>query len=163
MPEVSGSDIRKNEPREEGLSEQIRGVGRKVRIRVAFKPTSWKGIMMEGVQEKLQEGKKACVVYEIKCGTCDKCYIGETGSVETRVKEHFAQARNGHPELSAVAELAIHGHQIQWKAKIVEVVDKTKARRIKEALPIQRKDKNEKIMLNRDKGIELSTMWLHRV
>ena len=92
MPEVSGSDIRKNEPREEGLSEQIRGVGRKVRIRVAFKPTSWKGIMMEGFKAKVEEGKRAAVVYEIKCGTRSKCYIGETGrSVETHVKEHFAQ------------------------------------------------------------------------
>ena len=43
-----------------------------------------------------------------------------------RVEEHFAQARNGHPQLSAVAEHAIGGHQIEWKAKIVEVADKSK-------------------------------------
>ena len=64
---------------------------------------------MEGVKDKEDDGKKAGVVYEIKCGTCDKCYIGETGrSVETRVKEHCAHARNGHPELSASAEHAEH-------------------------------------------------------
>ena len=112
----------------------------------------------------MEEGKKAGVVYEIKCGTCDKCYIEETGrSVEMRVKEHFAQARIGHPELSAVAEHAIDGHQIEWKAKIVEVVDKTRVGRIIEALAIHRKGKNGKITLNRDKGVDLSNMWLDLV
>ena len=75
-----------------------------------------------------------------------------------RVKEHFAQARNGHPELLAVAQHAIDGHQIERKAKIVEVADKTRVRRIKEALAIQRMDKNGKITLNRDNGVELSNM-----
>ena len=120
--------------------------------------------MMEGVKAKVEEGKTAGVVYEIKCGTCNKRYIGETGrSVETRVKEHFALARNGHPELSAVAEHAIDGPQIEWKAKIVEVADKMRVRRIKEAQAIRRKDKNGKITPNSDKGVELSKMWLDLV
>ena len=91
-------------------------------------------------------------------------HIGETGrSVETRVKEHFAQARNGHPELSDVAKHAKHGHQIEWKAKVMEVADKKRVKRIKEALAIQRKDKNGKITLNKYKGVELSNMWLDLV
>ena len=111
----------------------------------------------------MEEGKKAGVVYEIQCGTCDKCNIGETRkSMETRVKEHFVQARNGHPELSVGADYAIQGYQVKyqvkWKAKIVEVVDKTRVGRIIEALAIHRKDKNGKITLNRDKGVELSNM-----
>ena len=64
-------------PYAEGLSEQIRSALRKVGIRVAFKPMSWKGIIVEGVKDKAEEGKKAGAVYEIKCGTCDKCYVGE--------------------------------------------------------------------------------------
>ena len=32
---------------------------------MAFKPTAWKGIIMEGVKDKVEEGKKAGVVYEI--------------------------------------------------------------------------------------------------
>ena len=39
----------------------------------------------------------------------------------------------------------------------------TRVRRIKEALVIQRMDKNEKVTLNRDKGVELSNMWLDLV
>ena len=67
-------DVRKNEtgedngsvclPYVEGLSEQIR-ILRKAGIKVAFEPTSWKGIMMEGVKAKVEEGKRAGVVYEI--------------------------------------------------------------------------------------------------
>ena len=74
--------------------------------------------------------------------------------------EDFAQARNRHPELSAVAKHATEGHQVGRKTKILEVTDKTRMRRIKEALVNQRKDKNGKITLNRDKGVELSNMWL---
>ena len=120
--------------------------------------------MMEGVMDKVEEGKRAGVVYEIKCGTCNKCYIGETGrSVETRLKEHFALARNGHPELSAAAEHVLEGHEVEWKATIVEVANMTRGRRMKEALVIQRMDKNGKVTLNRDKGAELSNMWLDLV
>ena len=63
MPEVLDLDVRKNETGEddgsvglpyEGLSEQIRRIVRKAGIKVAFKPTSWKGIMMEGVKDKVE-------------------------------------------------------------------------------------------------------------
>ena len=78
--------------------------------------------------------------------------------METRIKEHFALARNGHPELSAVAEHVL-GHEVERKATIIEVADMTRVRRIKEALVIQRMEKNGKVRLNRDKGVELSNMW----
>ena len=104
------------------------------------------------------------VLSEIVCGSSYKSYIGETGrSVETRVKKHFALARNGHPELSAVAEHVPEGHDLDKKAKIVEMVDSTGIRRIKEALIIHSKDKNGKMTPNRDKGVELSSMWLDLV
>ena len=84
---------------------------------------------MGGVKEKEGDGKKAGVVH--KCNDCDKCCLRETGrSVETRVKEHCAHARNGRPELSPVAEhaLSMMGHQIEWKPRIGERVEKTTAR-----------------------------------
>ena len=135
----------------------------KVGIRVAFKPMSWKGTMMEGVKDKLDEGKRSGVGYEIVCGSCNKSYIGETRrSVETCVKEYFALARNSHPELSAVAEHVSEGQELDKRAKIVEMADSTLVRRIK-TLIIHSKDKNGKVMLNRDKGVELSSMWLDLV
>ena len=76
--------------------------------------------------------------------------------METRVKEHFALARNGHPELSAVDEHVLEGHEVERKATIVEVADMTRVRRIKEAFVIQRMDKNGKVTMN-------SNMWLDLV
>ena len=88
-----------------GLSEQIRRILTKVNIRTVFKPMSWRGRIMNGVKDKEEEGKKAGVVYEIICDTCNKSYIGETGrNAETRAKEYRAHANNGHPELSAVVQ-----------------------------------------------------------
>ena len=48
----------------------------KAGIRMAFKPASWRGRIMEGVKDKEEEeGKKAGVVYEITCGMREKCFI----------------------------------------------------------------------------------------
>ena len=85
---------------------------------------------MGRVKDNVEEGMKAGIVYEIKCGTSDKCYIGKTGrSVKTHVKEHFAHARNGNPQLSAPTKHVIDGHEEEWKAKIVEVADNKRVRR----------------------------------
>ena len=55
---------------------------------------------MKGVKDERKSHEKAGVVYEIRCNTCEKTYIGETArSANTRGKEHHAHARNGHPEL----------------------------------------------------------------
>ena len=43
------------------------------------------------------------------------------------------------------------------------MADSMGVRRIKEALIIHSKDKNGKMTLNRDKGVELSSMWLDLV
>ena len=100
-------------------------------------------------------------MYEIKCSDCEKCYIGETGrNADTRVKEHCAHARNGHPELSAVAEHALEGHRVEWSQKILALATKTRVRRVRAVLIIHERDKKGKVTMNRDKGVELSAMWL---
>ena len=79
----------------------------------------------------------------------------------TRVKEHRAHARNGHPELSAGAEHAWEGHTIEWSPKILASAAKTRVRRLKEALVIHERDKKGKVTMNRDKVVELSATWLN--
>ena len=149
-------------PYVEGLSEHIGRILRKAGLGMAFKPMSWKWKIMDGVKDKEEKGQKAGVVYEIKCGDCEKCYIGETGrNTDTRVKEQRAHARNGHPELSAVAEHAWEGHTIEWSPKILVSAAKTRVRRVKEALVIHERDKKGKVTMNRDKGVELSATRLN--
>ena len=116
---------------------------------------------MNGMKDKSEEGKKAGVVYELICYTCNKSYIGETGrNAETRAKEHRAQAKNGHPELSSVVQHALEGHTRDWSPNIKEKVEVTRPRRVKEALLIHKQEKDGKTLLNRDKGLELITLWL---
>ena len=76
------------------------------------------------------------------------------------VAEHRAHPKNGHPELSAVAQHALEGHTIDWSPKIIAKAEKTRPRRIKEALLIHKQEKAGKTLSNRDNGLELSTMWL---
>ena len=118
---------------------------------------------MDVVNHKVEEGKKAGVVYEIGCGTCEQCCRGKTPrSAETGVKEHCTHARIGHPELSAVGVHVLEGHKIEWKPKIVEVAGKMRVQWIKETV-IQEINKSDKVTLNRDKGVELSPTWLDLV
>ena len=77
------------------------------------------------------------------------------------MKEHRAHARNGHPELSVVAEQVWEGHTIEWSPKILALVAKTRVRCVKAALVIHERDKKGKVTMNRDKGVELSTTWLN--
>ena len=45
------------------------------------------------LKDREEEGQKEGMVYEIKCGDCEKCYIGEAGrNADTRVKEHRTHA-----------------------------------------------------------------------
>ena len=75
---------------------------------------------MNGVKYERKSNEKAGVVYEMRCNICEKTYIGETGrSACIRGKEHHAHARNGHPELSAVAEHAWTGHDIKWTLSVI--------------------------------------------
>ena len=62
-----------------------------------------------------------------------------------------------------MAEHVLEGHELAKKAKIVEMADSTEVGSIKEALIIHSKDKNGEMTLNRDKGVELSSMWLDLV
>ena len=49
---------------------------------------------------------------------------------------------------------------MDWSPTIIAKAEKTRPRRIKEALLIHKQEKDRKTLLNRDKGLELSTMWL---
>ena len=74
------------------------------------------------------------------------------------MKEHCAHA---HPKLSAVAEQALTGHNVEWSAKIIERATNTRVRLIKEALLIHKRDNDGKTTLNRNKGVELDAVWLN--
>ena len=83
-----------------------------------------------------------------------------------RLKCHITDTRTGHTELSAVARHAhTEGHNIHWKPRVIASENKTTNRKIKEALAINKLEKergSDKVM-NQDKGTELSKIWLNLV
>ena len=83
------------------------------------RPNTWKWSLQSSLTDKTEAEKTPGVIYKINCGTCDQCYIGETGRmVEVRVKEHEVHTRHSRVDLSAVAHHAIvHGHQ--WIGNIL--------------------------------------------
>ena len=52
------------------------------------------------------------------------------------------------------------GHSIHWHARILAKDQHASSRKIKEALVINRLDKNKKRTMNHDSGIQLSCLWL---
>ena len=104
------------------------------------------------------------IVYNIKCGDCDKIYIGQTkNSLATRVGQHRAALRLMQPDKSAVAEHSIlTGHKINWdQTKIEEKKDRWQQRLFLEAWYTGR---NGDVCLNRCEGqipAVLRTLFTH--
>ena len=74
-----------------------------------------------------------------------------------RAKEHQALARNGHLELSAVAEQALKGHNVEWEPNVLCIADRTRERRVKGAIRIHMQGEGA---MNRDNGLDMSKLRL---
>ena len=100
---------------------------------------------------------QAGVVYEISCKDCPAKYIGQTGRhLRERLKEHERVMDQGKHLESGVAEhAALHGHQIDWSAKILDKDLNQRRRLVREAIQIR---KNHPSM-NREQGYELSRAY----
>ena len=97
-------------------------------------------------------------VYKIDC-SCGKSYIGETGrSLQTRLKEHGTDIRNGRSRTSALAEHSskTKHHICLESASIIAREEQPQRRKIREALEIFKHPCN----LNRDSGLEISGSWI---
>ena len=103
-----------------GLSEEIRRILGRYKIRTVFKTIEILGRILMKVKDPTPPEERPGIVYKIKC-ICGDFYIGETGSLTTRMK-HKAACRLAAFERSAVAEYAWQaGHEIEWDD--VEMLD----------------------------------------
>ena len=113
---------------------------------------------MANAKDKRDELEELGVVYSMTCNDCDQVYWAETArNAKVRAKEHRALARNGHPDLSAVAEHTLKGHYVEWEPNVHCVADHTGERRVKEAFRIYMQGEGT---MNRDNGLELSKLLL---
>ena len=124
-------------------------------------PRSWKWTIQHQLKDATDQSLKSGVVYELTCNDCDVTYVGETArNLGKRVSEHRAGVCNDHPEVSAAAEhMLSYDHHLDWEhPRIIEKDMSTICRRIKETLAI-----HTRTTMNRDKGLELSKLWLNLV
>ena len=146
-------------PFADGTTQAIQRVLRPLDIRVVGRSTPWKWSIQRDIKDATPPAQVTGVVYQILCKNCPASYIGETcRALGIRVKEHLGHAKRNHPELSPVAEHAIEeDHQIDWEnPRILDHAAKLMPRRVKEALWISRTQDT----MNRDRGLELSPMWI---
>ena len=88
-----------------------------MKIKGAFKPAPWIGSNMEVVEDKVDDGKKAGVGYEIKCSTWNRCCIRRRKlgmqKHERRSIVHMQETdvRNFRKWMSRMK------HEVEWSAK----------------------------------------------
>ena len=145
-------------PYVKGLSEKLQRIFRGHGLAIYHKPGNTLRQALVRPKDKICKFKKCDTIYKIKCGECNKTYVGETARVlKKRYKEHTRQT----PPLSAVGEhIQQTGHDIY--PDDITVLDTESIwirRRVKEALYI----KEESPMLNRDRGYELAHIYSHLV
>ena len=146
-----------------GISEAVSRILAPLRIKTAMGAQQRKWSLMKSGKDLLPSESQPGVIYALGCRDCPKVYIGETGrTVKQRVKEHKDYTKKGDDHMSAVAKHVYDtGHAIHWQPRVVLRNSKTVERKVHEALTIQRIAKrNEDHLMNLDRGMELSAVWL---
>ena len=168
-PETKGGEdaanlITASLPYVSGLSEAIRRILATVGIRTAMKTMDIKWQLMKRAKDAIPANRVPGVVYAIGCKECPQVYIGETKrTAQQRAKEHNAHARLGHPDLSAVAAHCLTtSHAIHWEPMVVVREQSMLKRKVREALAIHQLNRKDQ-MMNADRGMSLSKLWLDLV
>ena len=146
-----------------GLTEAITRVLRPLDIQVVSRAEQRGWRIMRGAKDTTPAECQPGVVYAIGCKDCPKIYIGETSrTARQRVKEHREHVRKGAGEKSAVAEHVLETtHAIHWQARVISKEQHMTRRKVIEALAIQRIGRKAGTLMNLDKGVELSNIWLN--
>lgn len=103
------------------LSEKIRRVARKYKIKTAFKSSNTLRQQLTKVKPKNEEQASKNSIYSIKC-ECDGEYIGESKRpLKVRLNEHKRNTKNGETAKSKLAKHAWdNDHKFRWEeAKIL--------------------------------------------
>ena len=135
-----------------GISEPLERTFRKYGLAIYHKPMNTLRQQLVHPKDPTPKENKSGVIYQIRCQTCNRLYIGETArSLKTRIEEHKKTTS------SAVKEHQTNtGHIIDWdNVKIIGKEEHWMKRKIKEAIAI-RKDKPS---LNRDQGWDLPPIF----
>ena len=134
--------IRMYMPYEEGISENIARISKKLNVKLVHtKGKSLKNMFVRNITTSLEKQKQSGVVYRVTCGDCGSQYVGETGrSLETSMDEHRQDAEG---EIEKISRLSEHLRQTMHKANFddVEILNKESnfiKRKFKEEIAIKK-------------------------
>ena len=98
------------------VSEKIRRIARKYKIKTAFKTQNTLRQHLTKVKPANEEQDSRNCVYSVKC-ECSRQYIGETGRpLQTRIKEHMRNTKIGDTVNSKLAKhVHENNHKVSWK------------------------------------------------
>ena len=95
---------------------------------------------------KTQKEKQCGVVYSVKCGGCEKEYIGETATLGVTFREHTG---GKHPNSAITKHTATTGHKYTLdNVKVLIREENGFKRKVKEAISIHKSQPS----VNRDRG-----------
>ena len=98
------------------------------RVKVAL--TSDKKIGGMVSEKRPSEHRELSVVYQVPCGRCDKCYVGETGrGLGKRLTEHKRDLRNDHDYSAFVSHSHSTHHLPNWDGASILAFCNNKANR----------------------------------
>jgi len=141
-----------------GLSEKIRRVARKYKIRTAFKTqNTLRQSLVKTKPKNGTQGTKNCV-YRINCSDCSRPYYGETKRpLNIRIKEHRDNTRKGLVDKSKIAHHCwSENHQMNFnEAKIVHREPHFFKRKLIEASYIKLSDQPIS-----QSSVEIRPLWL---
>jgi hypothetical protein len=136
------------------------------RIQIGFVMKQGRTLYSElcNLKQKTSSEEKKNVVYSIKCKTCDKEYIGETGQKFTQRKyQHQMDVKNGVATNGIFQHLKKNkGHKIDWdKTRFLDRESHFMRRKIKESVYINACDPSDKpvVLMNLEKGYKINTCW----
>ena len=133
------------------LSESIRHILSRLKIRTCFRPHRTLRQAVVNLKDRVPLQLKAGVIYRIPCNGCPSMYVGQTGgTLAQRLKEHKRAIVSGHLAQSVVAEHAAQeSHYIDWEGvTVIDVRQQYHQRCLLESWHIR----SELNTMNRDEG-----------
>jgi hypothetical protein len=92
------------------LIRKITNIFKNTNIRIAFQATNtlWQILNIK----KSTNIHSSSGIYSLKCSTCNRVYVGQTGRViRTRFKEHHCYVRTNNPKLAFATHILNNNHQ----------------------------------------------------
>ena len=179
-PDTNNSDKKKRGmvvlPYVQGVTERMQRVMRKHGIEAPARPHTTLRKLLVHPKDKIEDGKKCGLVYQVACLNCKQVYIGETGrKLETRIAEHRKEAEKVTNTIktrskstsestsefkSAIAEhMRNNNHLMDWNnVKVLVRESVVSHRKVREACRVRMLASG--VPMNRDDGgYELSHLW----